>query len=168
LLEAYLATYGAAGARLSPHTLRSYRCGLLAFLEYANSHAFNLIRPGRDAGARWLRALEAEGNSASTVRVRLAAMRMLYRALRWAGASEADPFADVQAAKDHTAAWDKRSPHLHADVERLISAAGLKDRVLVFLCAHGVLRVSEAIALSWADIDLHRRGLIVKQGKGGK
>ena len=57
LLEAYLATYGAAGSRLSPHTLRSYRGGLSAFLTYANTHAFNLIRPARDAGARWLRTL---------------------------------------------------------------------------------------------------------------
>jgi site-specific recombinase XerD len=95
LLEAYLATYGAAGAKLSPHTLRSYRGGLHAFLDYAGNNAFNLIRPGRDAGARWLRSLEAEGQSASTVRVRLAAVRMLYRALRWAGATEADPFADA-------------------------------------------------------------------------
>jgi integrase/recombinase XerC len=112
LLEAYLATYGAAGSRLSPHTLRSYRYGLTAFLTYANSHAVNLIRPGRDAGARWLRVLEAEGQSASTVRVRLAALRMLYRALRWAGVTEADPFADVMVAKDHTAPWDKQCPIL--------------------------------------------------------
>ncbi|MDQ4078075.1 MAG: tyrosine-type recombinase/integrase [Chloroflexota bacterium] len=168
LLEAYLATYGAAGAKLSPHTLRSYRGGLTAFLSYANTQAFNLIRPGRDAGARWLRYLEAEGHSPATVRVRLAALRMLYRALRWAGASEADPFADVHPARDATAPWDKRSPYLHADVERLLNTADPKDRVLILLCAHGGLRVSEAIALTWADIDLHRHMLIVKQGKGGK
>ena len=42
LLEAYLATYGAAGSRLSSHTLRSYLGGLQAFLTYANTQAFNL------------------------------------------------------------------------------------------------------------------------------
>ncbi len=123
LLEAYLATYGAAGSKLSPHTLRSYRGGLYAFLAYANTQAFNLMRPGRDAGARWLRTLEADGHSASTVRVRLAAVRMLYRALRWAGATEADPFADAKVAKDPTAPWDKRSPYTHADVEQLLQPA---------------------------------------------
>ncbi len=81
LLEAYLATCGAAGAKLSPHTLRSYRGGLSAFLAYASTQAFNLIHPARDAGARWLRTLEADGQSGSTVRVRLAAVRMRYCAL---------------------------------------------------------------------------------------
>ena len=168
LLEAYLATYGAAGSRLSSHTLRSYRGGLAAFLAYANTQAFNLIRPNRDAGARWTRSLEAEAHSPSTVRVRLAAVRMLYRALRWAGATETDPFADVKVAKDPTAPWDKRSPYTHADVEQLLQPAGPRDRALILLCAHAGLRVSEAIALTWDDVDLSQRVLMVRKGKGGK
>lgn len=168
LLEAYLATYGAAGAKLSAHTLRSYERGLVVFLEYANTQALNVIRPGRDAGARWIRSLEADNLSPSSVRVRLAAARMLYRALRWAGATESDPFADVQAAKDPTAAWDKRSPYGHDEVEALIHQAEPRDRVLVLLCAHGGLRVSEALAVTWPDIDLVGRALVVRKGKGGK
>ncbi len=80
LLEAFLATYGAAGATISTHTVRAYQRGLTVFLDYANTQALNLIRPRRDAGARWLRSLEADGQAPSTVRVRLAAVRMLYRA----------------------------------------------------------------------------------------
>jgi integrase/recombinase XerC len=102
------------------------------------------------------------------VRVRLAAVRMLYRALRWATVTDADPFADVKAAKDPTTPWDKRSPYAPADVERLINTAGPRDRVLVLLCGHAGLRVSEAVALRWEDIDLGNRVLLVRHGKGGK
>ncbi len=168
LLEAFLATYGAAGAKLSAHTLRAYQRGLTVFLDYANTQALNLIRPRRDAGARWLRSLEADGQAASTVRVRLAAVRMLYRALRWAGVTDVDPFADVKVAKDLTAPWDKRSPYAPAAVERLIHTAGPRDRVLVLLCGHAGLRVSEAVALQWADVDLPNRVVRVRHGKGGK
>ena len=168
LLEAFLATYGAAGATISTHTVRAYQRGLTVFLDYANTHALNLIRPRRDAGARWLRSLEADGQAPSTVRVRLAAVRMLYQALRWANVTDADPFADVKAAKDPTAPWDKRSPYAPADVERLLATAGPRDRVLVLLCGHAGLRVSEAVALRWTDIDLPNRVLRVRHGKGGK
>jgi site-specific recombinase XerD len=168
LLEAFLATYGEPGAKLSPHTLRSYKRGLTVFLEYANSQGVNLMRPARDVGARWLRSLEANGAKASTVQVRLAAIRMLYRALRWAGATEADPFADAKPARDHTAPWDKHTPYTHADVERLLSVANCRDQALILLCAHGGLRVSEAVALTWQDIDLDERTLRVRNGKGNK
>jgi integrase len=168
LLEAFLATYGAAGATLSRHTLRAYHCGLDVFLQHAMEQGINLIRPARDVGARWLRTLEASGLAPATVKVRLAAARMLYRALRWAGATEADPFADAKPAKDVTAAWDKRSPYQHADVERLLTFAGPRDQALILLCAHGGLRVSEAIALRWEDVDIDERSILVRNGKGGK
>ena len=35
LVEAYLATYGEAGAQVSKHTLRAYKTGLAALLTYA-------------------------------------------------------------------------------------------------------------------------------------
>jgi integrase len=168
LLEAYLATYGGAGARISGHTLRSYRKGLGVLLAYCGRRGESLIRPGRDLGAAYLRELEAAKLSASTVRVRLASARMLYKALRWAGATEADPFRDAKVAKDKTAPWDKRSPYSHEEVVALLMLAKAKDRVLVLLGAHGGLRVEEIVALCWEDVDLNARVLTVREGKGGK
>jgi integrase/recombinase XerC len=40
------------------------------------------------------------------------------------------------------------------------------DRVLVLLCGHGGLRVSEAVALEWGDVD--KDTLTVRKGKGNK
>ena len=168
LLEAFLATYSDAGATISRHTLRAYRRSLQVFVADATEQGMNLIRPARDTGARWVRSLEARGLAPATVQIRLAAVRMLYRALRWAGATEADPFADVRPARDPTAPWEKRSPYQHVDVEKLLEVANPQDQVLILLCAHAGLRVSEAIALRGEDIDPATQLLTVQQGKGRK
>ncbi|MEM6427659.1 MAG: site-specific integrase [Deinococcota bacterium] len=165
LLEAYLATYGESGAKVSANTVRSYRRGLDAWLEFANERGINLLRPDRDTGAEYTRWLETK-LSPSSVRVRLASVKLLYKALRWSGASDAAPFGDVKPAKDKTAAWDKREPYSHAEVETLLEHAGSVDGALILLCGHAGLRVSEAVALEWQDID--GSTLMVRSGKGGK
>jgi integrase/recombinase XerC len=96
----------------------------------------------------------------------LAAARALYRALRWAGVTQLDPFSDTKAAKDKTAPWDKRQPYSENEVSALVEAAGQRDRTLILLCAHGGLRIAEALALTWADVQTNT--LTVRQGKGGK
>jgi integrase/recombinase XerC len=165
LLEAYLATYGEAGSTVSTNTVRAYRRGLAAWLEYAGERGVNLLRPARDTGADYVRHLE-RSLSPSSVRVYLAAVRMLYRALRWSQATEANPFESVKPARDKTAPWDKRQPYSHEEVEGLLEHGSTPDRVLVLLCAHAGLRVSEATALEWGDIE--DITLLVRNGKGGK
>ncbi|MDV6373621.1 tyrosine-type recombinase/integrase [Deinococcus arenicola] len=95
-----------------------------------------------------------------------AAARALYKALRWAGVTALDPFSDTTAAKDRTAAWDKRQPYLEEEVQALLASRGLRDRALILLCAHGGLRIMEALALTWGDIQ--GNALAVRRGKGGK
>ncbi|MBB6018745.1 tyrosine-type recombinase/integrase [Deinococcus radiopugnans] len=168
LTEAYLTTHGAAGARVSPHTLRTYGEAVRAFLTYATDNAVNLLSPGANVGALYLRHLEAAGKSAATVRVKLAGARTLYKALRWAGATTEDAFADARAAPDSTAAWDKRQPYTEEEMTRLLGAADARMTALLLLCGHSGLRIAEALALAWADVDLSARALTVKNGKGGK
>ncbi len=110
LTEAHTFLYGSAGGALSPRTARAYREGVGKFLGYAERHGVSIIRPEADAGPLYARTLEAAGLSPSSVRVQLAAARALYRALRWAGATQLDPFSDTRPAKDKTEAWDKRQP----------------------------------------------------------
>jgi integrase len=51
-----------------------------------------------------------------------------------------------------------------AEVEALACAmTHQRDRVLVRLLAYGVLRVGEALALRWSDVDLPRGMLTVRQ-----
>ena len=166
LADAYLTLRGSAGATVSAHTRRAYRIGILALA--AAWREENLLHPSQEAAPLWLRDLEAGGASPSTVRVRLAGGRLLYRALRWARATAADPFTDARAAPERTAPWDKRSPYAPDELALLLAAAAPRDRLLVLLGAHGGLRVAEACALRWAAIDLEAGRLAVEAGKGGK
>lgn len=166
LTEAHTFLYGGAGAGMSPRTARAYREGIIRFLGHAQLRTVNLLRPGRDAGAVYIRSLEVEGLKPASVRVHLAAVRALFRALRWAGVTEADPFSDARPAKDKVAPWDKRSPYSEEEVRALLQHAPQRDRVLILLCAHGGLRINEALNLKWEEIEA--RSLLVSQGKGGK
>ncbi len=109
LTDAHLTLHGKAGARVSPHTRDAYRRGVAVLV--ASWRQETLLRPRRNAAALWLRQMEADGLMPSTVKVRLAAARALYAALRWAGATEADPLRDVRGAKDPVAPWEKRQPY---------------------------------------------------------
>lgn len=166
LTEAHTYLYGRAGGALSPRTARAYREGLGKFLQYAQAGAVNLLRPERDAGPVYARTLEAQGLKPSSVRVHLAAARALYKALRWAGVTDLDPFTDTRPAPDKVAPWDKRTPYSDGEVRALLDHAPQRDRVLILLCAHGGLRVSEALALTWGSVE--GEALTVEHGKGGK
>ncbi|WP_081845846.1 tyrosine-type recombinase/integrase [Deinococcus marmoris] len=168
LTEAYLTLHGASGTGTSPRTLRTYRWAVNRFLDYAGHQAVNLLRATSADGVRFVRATEAEGLSASSTRVQLAGVRLLYSALRWAEVTQAAPFSDVKPVRDKTAAWEKRQPYTHEEVQTLMGAADARTRALLLLCAHGGLRISEALALRWDDVDLAARELTVRQGKGGK
>jgi len=166
LTEAWLIQEGKAGGRTRAHTLRAYRRGVLDLV--AAWPGENLLHPSRRAATRWVRALEDAGKKPATVQLKLAAARALYAALRWAGATDAAPFAGVRTAPEKTAPWDRRKPYPPADVERLLAAATGEDRALVLLGAHAGLRVSEALALRRADVRLADGELDVRDGKGGK
>jgi integrase len=168
LTEAYFTTYGASGAKASRHTLRSYRQGLRVFLNHAGTRAVNLLHPARDLGPSFLREREAAGKSPGTVKLELAAVRLLYRALRWAGATTDDPFSDARPARDATAPWDKRQPYSEGEFQTLLTAAIPETRALLLLGAHAGLRVSELLALVWSDLDFGARVVRVRSGKGGK
>lgn len=168
MTEAYFTTYGTSGARASRHTLRAYRQGLGVFLAHAGTHAVNLMHPARDLGPSFLRAREAAGKSPGTVKLELAAVRLLYRTLRWAGATTDDPFSNARPARDTTAPWDKRQPYSEEDLQALLAAAEPDTRAILLLGAHAGLRVSELLALTWSDLDFGARVVKVRSGKGGK
>ncbi|WP_026299011.1 tyrosine-type recombinase/integrase [Deinococcus aquatilis] len=168
LTEAHTSLYGSAGAGLSARTARAYREGIGKLLQHADRTGFSLIRPERDAGSLYIRSLEVTGLSPSSIRVQLAAARALFRALRWAGATALDPFSDAKPVQDKTAPWDKRQPYTDHEVQALLKMAAPRDQALILLCAHGGLRIEEALMLTWNDVDLPAGVLTVQHGKGGK
>ena len=102
------------------------------------------------------------------MRLELASVRLLYRALRWAGATTDDPFSSARLARDHTAPWDERQPYAEEDLQVLPAAAPSDTRAMLLLGAHAGLRVSELLALVWSDLDFGTRTVRVRSGKGRK
>jgi integrase/recombinase XerC len=174
-----LATRGRKRAGMSERTRAAYRRGVHDLVAAWQDE--NLLRPSPDAGAIWLIRLETEPiprrlrgrtvtapRAASTVAVKLAAGKALYRALRHVGASDADPFRDLTAPVDGAAPEDKREAYRSGEVARLLAAADAKDRAFVHLCATAGLRNAEATSLTWGQVDVAEGILRGVRGKGGR
>jgi len=168
LTEARLTLNGGAGINISPRTLATYRSAITR-LVMQDGREWDLLKPKRDAAALWIGEMEAHGLKPATVRVYLAAARALYVALRWAGATVADPFTDSKPGRDPVAREEKRQPYTDDQAAQLLRVAfTYHERLLVLLCGHAGLRASEAVALKWSDIDLASGRLVVASGKGRK
>lgn len=191
LVEAHLTLHGAAGVATSAHTRRAYRRGILDLVALWQDE--NLLRPSRDAGEHYVQRLRAGDRAPliaesatdgrrgrrvkpgplapATVQLKVAAARALYDALAWAGATDAAPFRDVKMGRQTTRAEDVQGARSYTDfelIEMLAAAADRQERVIILLGAHAGLRVSEMLRLRWAEVDVEKRELLVRGGKGGK
>lgn len=194
LAEAYAQTKGRRGVRMSAHTLRSYRRGVLDILTLWQDR--NLLRPGRDAGVNLVQDLRAgivaplaelererqregavgaprklEGLSDGSIAVRLAAGRLLYNALRWAGLEVQNPFEGVSVGKIKSRLELSLTDahYTESELSRLLdSARDSEDRLILYLGAHGGLRVSEMLRLTWQDVLWEQGELRIREGKGRK
>jgi integrase/recombinase XerD len=154
-------------ARCSPRTVDAYRRDLASF-------AASLDGPVGDATTgqieAWLASLRAEGRAASTVARRLAAVRSYFRHLSLIGARVDNPAAAVSGPRKPRTVPRTLSP---SEAERLVEAAvgttprAMRDQALVELLYGAGLRVSEAVGLVKASVDLDARVVRVV-GKGGK
>ncbi|MFC6663678.1 hypothetical protein [Deinococcus multiflagellatus] len=108
LTTAYLAHQGGSGVLTSSRTIEAYELGARQFLEYATDQAVNLLRPGRHDAQGYINYMLASGRKPAGVQLKVAAAGCLYRALRWAGATDADPFRDAKVPKDRTPGIVKR------------------------------------------------------------
>jgi len=163
LTEAHI-TLGASRP-VSPYTLRNYRQNIARLILAWSGE--NLLRPSRHAAAKLMLELRERGLAPGTIQLQLASGRALYKALRWAGATDAAPFADVKSPHDPTPPEEKRAAYSEADITAMLEEADAQDRALILLGAHGGLRVSEALALEWAAVNLQAGALRVT-GKGAK
>jgi site-specific recombinase XerD len=154
-------------ARCSPRTVDAYRRDLTAF-------AASLDGPVGDATTErieaWLASLRAEGRAPSTVARRLAAVRTFFRHLTLIGIRADNPAAAIAGPRRPRTVPRTLSP---SEAERLVEVAtgstprAMRDRALVELLYGAGLRVSEAVGLVKASVDLEGRVVRVV-GKGGK
>ncbi len=154
--------------RLAPRTVDSYRRDLEHFTRSLGDSPPE--QADRDAIERYLASLRADGRAGSTIARRLAALRAFYRHEQLIGARLDNPAAEIPSPRRV-----RRLPRTlsASEVERLVDAAAgttpraLRDSALVELLYGSGLRVSEAVGLDVAAVDLDER-LVVCLGKGGK
>ncbi|UBV45072.1 site-specific integrase (plasmid) [Deinococcus taeanensis] len=168
LTRAYLTHEGASGLLTSLRTVEAYTLGVRQFLEYASNQAVNLLRPGRRDASGYVAFMLDAGRQPAGVQLKVAAASCLYRALRWAGATDADPFKDVRIPKDRTPGLVKRPPYTEDELADVLDHADVHVKFLLFVTAHAGLRISEALALTWDDLDEAARRVHVRSGKGRK
>ena len=163
-VEGFLAL---ATARLAPKTVDAYRRDLADFCRWLQAP------PGAattDQLAAYVASMRAAGLAATTIARRVAALRSFYRHQVLLGVRRDNPAAELELPRRRRTLPRTLSP---GEAERLIEAApgttprSLRDRALVELLYGAGLRVSEAVGLDKAGVDLERR-LVRCVGKGSK
>ncbi|MCA1683357.1 MAG: tyrosine recombinase [Actinobacteria bacterium] len=163
-LDSFLALLA---TRRAPRTVEAYRRDLSMLADY-------LARPVASATTedleRYLAQLRADGLAPSTIARRVAAVRSFFRHQQLLGDRKDNPAADLDLPRRRRTLPRTLSP---AEAERLVEAAvgttprDLRDRALVELLYGSGLRVSEAVGLDKASVDLDNR-LVRAVGKGNK
>jgi site-specific recombinase XerC len=150
----------------SSHTVNNYRRDLNHFLAHAGDRPLSEI--GSHTVRDWLVAMHAQGLSAATLARRLSALSGLL-----GFAVECGQLADNVAAGVRPPKRPKRLPrNMPPEQTGLMmhgteAASEPRDRALVAVLYGCGLRVSEAVGLDLADVDLHSGELRVL-GKGRK
>ena len=154
-------------ARRAPRTVEAYRRDLRALGAYLGKPLANATTEELE---RYNAQLRADGLSTATIARRTASARSFYRHLQLLGAREENPAAALQLPRRPRSLPHVLSP---GEAERLIEAAAgtqpraLRDQALVELLYGAGLRVSEAVGLDKAGVDLEAR-IVRVLGKGGK
>ena len=153
--------------RTSAHTLDAYRRDLSALSEWAQARDLLALRA--DEIRAFVASEHRRGLSPKSLQRRLSACRSFYRWLLKLERIAASPAETIRAPKA-----PRKLPQV-LDVDeavQLVEVAtdaplGLRDRALLELFYSSGLRLSEACALKWGDLDF-AQGLVTVLGKGSK
>jgi integrase/recombinase XerD len=154
-------------ARRAPRTVDAYRRDLADLAAFVGHSPADATVGELES---WLADLRARGQAPSSIARRAAATRTFFRHLVLVGARSDNPAAEVELPRRRRRLPRPLSPR---EVERLLDAAkgttprSLRDRALVELLYGAGLRVSEAVGLERAGVDLDDR-LVRCVGKGDK
>jgi site-specific recombinase XerD len=171
--ERFLQALEARGS--SPNTIRSYRTGLGAYLDWIAAGGHDWRAPSR-AELRSFLAVLGDGHGKRTVAQRLAALRSFYRYTTRQNLTDGNPLAALATPRQ-----PRRLPEVLtvAETERLIDAAAeggdsnleaalaLRDVAIIETAYAAGLRISELASLTMNSLDL-KRGEVRVLGKGRK
>ncbi|MCJ2107868.1 site-specific integrase [Methylobacterium sp. E-041] len=162
-----------AAASKSAATRRAYAADWRDFLGWCAEHGeATLPASGRTVG-RYLTHLAGLGRSVSTIDRRAAAIAAVHRAAGHTAPTALEEVRSILTGIRNTLGRrpDKKqalTADLVAKVVKRIRGTDLashRDRALILLCFGAALRRSELVALDVADLERHRRGLLVRIGK---
>lgn len=158
----------------SANTLSAYARDLRRYVEHLDGRGVSDPRQVREVDVSdFLASLHDRGLASSSVARTLVAVRGFHRFLALEGETPTDPAAAVPPPRP-PARLPKAIPV--ESVERLLEASSvgdtaesLRDRALLELLYGVGARIGEAVALDVDDLDLRRRGGVVRLlGKGSK
>src|SRR5438445_1609394 len=153
--------------RRAPRTVDAYRRDLAALAAWFDRP---IGRISTEQLEHYVAELRAAGLSPATIARRIAAVRSFFRHQALLGARDDNPAAELNLPRRRRTLPRTLSP---GEAERLIDAAAgttprsLRDRALVELLYGAGLRVSEAVGLDKAGVDLEQR-IVRCIGKGSK
>ncbi len=155
--------------RSSAHTLDAYARDLAALVAWTQAQSRDLIALTGDDIRAFVASEHRRGLSPKSLQRRLSACRSFYRWLLKNGRIDASPAEAVRAPKA-----PRKLPQV-LDVDEAVQLVevptdaplGLRDRALLELFYSSGLRLSEACALKWGDLDF-AQGLVTVLGKGEK
>jgi site-specific recombinase XerD len=151
----------------APRTVEAYRRDLARIMEWLGRPVGTVTTEELE---RYLAELRATGLAATTIARRVAALRSFFRHQQLLGSRKDNPAAELDLPRRRRKLPRTLSP---TEAERLIEAANgitprdLRDRALIELLYGAGLRVSEAVGLDKASVDLDGR-LVRAVGKGNK
>ena len=154
-------------ARRAPRTVEAYARDLRALTGWLGRPPATVTTPELE---RYLAEMRASGLSGSTIARRVAAIRAFFRHLVLLGVRKDNPAAELDLPRRTRKLPRTLSP---SEAERLVEAAigttprDLRDRALVELLYGSGLRVSEAVGLDRASVDLENR-IVRCVGKGSR
>jgi integrase/recombinase XerD len=163
-VESFLALFA---ARRAPRTVEAYRRDLETLRAYLDKPVGDATREDIELYTAQMRA---DGLSPATIARRTAASRSFFKQLQLLGVREDNPAAAIELPRRARRLPKTLSP---GEVERLIGAAvgtqprSLRDQALVELLYGAGLRVSEAVGIEKAGVDLDGK-LVRVLGKGDK
>jgi integrase/recombinase XerC len=155
----------------SPLTIKSYREDLASLADYLAEACGREPAPGEVTPLDlrgYVSALHEAGYAKTSVARRLASLRTFYKFAQREGLAQSNPAKPLRNPRR-----DRKLPHFLSDGElvKLLDAPpattpmGLRDRAILETMYSAGLRVSEAVGINDADLDL-AEGLVRIRGKG--
>jgi integrase len=154
---------GRTSRGIRPETLDDYRADLEHdAIPFFGRRELAAIEP-RDL-KRFAAHLAKQGLAPGSVRNTLAPVRALFATAYEDGLIRANPAARIRLAQPQIdTAQEIRKALTPDELRRLLDALPAQWRLMFELLAHTGLRISEAVALRWDDLDLNRRRLVVRR-----